>query len=82
MTFTVTWEPDALDQAAGFLKDDPAATRALIHATDGLADDPRPAGSTAWGADHRRLRHERRRVLYRIDDANDSIHIEHVGRVY
>ena len=46
----------AVSQAAAFLND-PQGMRAVLDAIDWLADDPRPAGSFAYGwPDLRRLR--------------------------
>ncbi|MGW0681811.1 type II toxin-antitoxin system RelE family toxin [Streptomyces sp. NPDC002754] len=80
MTWHVQWEPTAIDEAAGFLKNDPQTMAQLIRATDALAENPRPAGSTAWGTSHRRLRIAAWRVLYRIDAEAETLHIEHIGR--
>ncbi|MFF3062858.1 type II toxin-antitoxin system RelE/ParE family toxin [Streptomyces sp. NPDC057909] len=79
MSWSVTWEPTALNEAAGHLKADPAGVDALLHATDRLADDPAPEGSLAWGSSHRRLHSGPWRILYRIDVQNSTLHIEHVG---
>ncbi|MFF4748939.1 type II toxin-antitoxin system RelE family toxin [Streptomyces sp. NPDC002514] len=76
----VQWEPVALDEATGFLKDDPHAVDALLKATDQLAENPRPEGSRAWGVDRRRLRHGPWRVVYRMDPEARILHIEHIGR--
>ncbi|MFG2681818.1 type II toxin-antitoxin system prevent-host-death family antitoxin [Streptomyces sp. NPDC048392] len=62
------------------LKGDPAGVDDLLYATDQPAGRPRPEGSRAWGADHRRLRHGRWRVLYRLDAEARTPYIEHVGR--
>ena len=45
MTLRVLYEEKAIDQAAGFLADDPAGVRAVLDAVDELAGDPRPAAS-------------------------------------
>jgi mRNA-degrading endonuclease RelE of RelBE toxin-antitoxin system len=80
VTWQVLWESSALNAAAGFLKDDPASVDALLMATDQLAEDPRPAGSRAWGVHHRRLHHGPWRILYRVDPDAQSVHVEHIGR--
>ncbi|WP_409470513.1 type II toxin-antitoxin system RelE family toxin [Streptomyces sp. HC307] len=80
MTWRVVWEPAALDAAAGHLKDDPLGVDALLQATDQLAENERPEGSRAWGAQHRRLHRGPWRVLYRVDPDAHTLHIEHVGR--
>ncbi|MFE7842609.1 type II toxin-antitoxin system RelE/ParE family toxin [Streptomyces sp. NPDC057474] len=80
MTWQVQWEPAALNAAAGHLKDDPDSVDALLRATDQLAENERPEGSRAWGAEHRRLYHGPWRILYRLDPEARTLHIEHVGR--
>lgn len=65
MNLRVIYEEKAIDQAAGFLADDPAGLGALLDAVDRLADDPRPAESFPYGSpDLRRLRVGRYRVMY------------------
>jgi mRNA interferase RelE/StbE len=39
----VIWEAQAIDQAAGFLRDDPDEVREMLDAVALLADEPRPA---------------------------------------
>lgn len=80
MTWTVTWEPRALDEAAGFLKQNPADVRSLLEATDALTGGPVTEGARPWGTAHYRLRRGPWRVLYRVDELARTIHIEHVGR--
>jgi mRNA interferase RelE/StbE len=81
VSFQVTYEENAIGQAAGFL-DDPAGLAAMLHAIDRLADDPRPAGSFAYGSpDVRRLRAGRYRVLYEISPQEDTITVRHIGRI-
>lgn len=80
MTWAVVWEPTALDAATRHLAHDPASVDALLHATDQLADNPRPAPSRPWGTEYRRLRHGAWRVLYRLDAEEHTVYIEHVGR--
>jgi mRNA interferase RelE/StbE len=63
----VIWEAQAIDQAAGFLDDDPDGVREMLDAVARLADEPRPAGSFPYGSpDRRRLRIGRYRVMYDI----------------
>lgn len=81
MSWSVQWEPSALDSATRYLKDDPTAVDSLLRATDQLADEPRPSGSRPLGTEHRRLRHGAWRVLYRLDEVGRIVYIEHVGRV-
>ena len=45
MSYQVNWEILALDQAAGFLRDDPAGVAALWDSISQLADQPRPPES-------------------------------------
>ena len=42
MSYQVNWEIQALDQTAGFLRDDPIGVAALWDAVSRLADEPRP----------------------------------------
>ncbi|RII20972.1 hypothetical protein DSC45_02485 [Streptomyces sp. YIM 130001] len=79
MTWRVTVEPEALNEMAGFLKEDPAGVRELVAVIDTLTEGPSVAGSQAWGIEYRRLRRGHRRVLYHVDDADRAIRIEHVG---
>ena len=63
MSRQVTWEAQAIDQAAGFLSDDPDGVREMLDAVARLAGEPRPAGSFPYGSpDRRRLRLGRYRV--------------------
>jgi mRNA-degrading endonuclease RelE of RelBE toxin-antitoxin system len=80
VTWQVQWEPAALNEATGYLKDDPQGVDALLQATDQLAENPRPEGSRAWGTHHRRLHHGPWRILYRFDQDTRTLHIEHVGQ--
>jgi mRNA-degrading endonuclease RelE of RelBE toxin-antitoxin system len=80
VTWDVLWEPAALDVAVGHLKESPVGVEILLEAARQLADNPRPAESTPWGSDYRRLRQGNWRILYRIDESAHSVHIEHVGR--
>lgn len=82
MRFEVIWSERALDQAAGFLKDDPDGLEQLFRSVDLLADDPRPAGTAEYGSpDRRRLRVGRYRVLYDVDDGSVTVIVIHAGRV-
>jgi mRNA interferase RelE/StbE len=75
----VIWEAQAIDQAAGFLRDDPAGVREMLDAVAGLAGDPRPAGSFPYGSpDRRRLRIGRYRVMY--DITAEAVSVWHLGR--
>ena len=65
MSRQIIWEAQAIDQAAGFLHDDPDGIREMLDAVARLADEPRPAGSFPYGSpDRRRLRIGRYRVMY------------------
>ena len=54
MSRQVIWEAQAIDQAAGFLRDDPDGVREMLDAVARLADEPRPAGSFPYGSPDRR----------------------------
>ncbi|MFJ7629734.1 hypothetical protein ACIQZN_24875 [Streptomyces sp. NPDC097595] len=45
MTYLITWDEHAIDQAARFLKDDPDGLRQLMDAVDLLAENPLPEGA-------------------------------------
>jgi mRNA interferase RelE/StbE len=75
----VIWEVQAIDQAAGFLRDDPAGVREMLDVVAVLADDPRPAGSFPYGSpDRRRLHIGRYRVMY--DITAEAVSVWHLGR--
>jgi mRNA interferase RelE/StbE len=75
----IVWETQAIDQAAGFLHDDPDGVREMLDAVARLVDDLRPAGSFPYGSpDRRRLRIGRYRVMYDITAA--SVSVWHLGR--
>jgi len=78
MSLRVVFDEKAIDQAAGFLADDPDALHAVLTAIDQLADDPRPAESFPYGSHHRRLRVGRYRVMYEIK--GDEVVIGHIAR--
>lgn len=81
MTYEVIWSERALDQAAGFLKDDPEGLDQLFQSVDLLAGDPRPEGTAEYGTpDRRRLRSGRYRVLYDVDDNTVTVVMIHAGR--
>jgi mRNA interferase RelE/StbE len=59
-------EIQALDQTAGFLRDDPIGVASLWDTVGRLADEPRPPESFAYGSPNlRRLRAVRYRVFTR-----------------
>jgi mRNA interferase RelE/StbE len=65
VNYLVNWEIQALDQTAGFLRDDPGGVAALWDAVSQLADEPRPPESFPYGSpDLWRLRAGRYRVFY------------------
>ena len=79
MSRQIIWEAQAIDQAAGFLHDDPDGVREMLDAVARLADEPRPAGSFPYGSpDRRRLRIGRYPVMY--DITAESVSVWHVGR--
>jgi mRNA interferase RelE/StbE len=45
VSYQVNWEIHALDQAAGFLRDDPVGVAALWDTVSQLADEPQPPES-------------------------------------
>ena len=82
MSYRVDWEIQALDQTAGFLRDDHVGVAALWNTISQLAGEPRPPESFPYGsADLRRLRAGRYRVFYTIDEERRVVQIEHVARL-
>ena len=82
MSYQVNWEIHALDQTAGFLRDDPIGVAALWESISQLAAEPRPLASFPYGsADLRRLRAGRYRVFYTIDEERRVVQIDHVARL-
>ncbi|PZT72401.1 MULTISPECIES: type II toxin-antitoxin system RelE family toxin [unclassified Streptomyces] len=82
MTYLITWDEHAIDQAARFLKDDPDGLRLLMDAVDLLAENPLPEGAAPYGSPMRRRIHVGRyRVLYEVMEARVTIIVIHVGRV-
>ena len=82
MSYQVNWEIQALDQAAGFLRDDPSVSLLLWDSVSQLADEPRPPESFPYGSpDLRRLRTGRYHVLYTIDEERRVVQIDHVARL-
>lgn len=80
MSHEVVWAVEALTAAAGFLADDPAGLRALFDGVDALATEQRPKNSAPWGSDSRRLRVDRYRAIYQIDDGTVTVLVLHLGR--
>ena len=82
MSYQVNWEIQALDQTAGFLRDDPIGVAALWDSVSRLADEPRPSESFPYGSpDLRRLRAGRHRVFYTIDEERRAVQIDRVARL-
>jgi mRNA interferase RelE/StbE len=80
VTYRIIWEPNATSAAVRFLKEDPAGLAAVYEAVDELARNPRPAASSPYGVDIRRLRVGDYRVMYVIDDEVIHILVTHLGR--
>jgi mRNA interferase RelE/StbE len=77
----VAWHPDALNAAAGYLKDDPVGVAQVFTVTDTLADDPRVGEAFPMGKNRYRLRVGSYRVVYEIRDDNTIlVEIVHRGR--
>ncbi len=82
MSYQVNWEIQALDLTAGFLSDDPVGVAALWERVSQLADEPRRPESFPYGSpDLRRLRADRYRVFYTIDEERQTVEIDHVARL-
>ena len=82
MAYQVVWSERAINQAAGFLEDDPDGLAHLLDVVDLLADEPRPEGTAEYGSpDVRRLHVGRYRVLYDVDDATVTMVVIHAGRL-
>jgi mRNA interferase RelE/StbE len=82
MSYTIEWDLVALDRAAQFMKSDVTGVDQVVAACDLLAENPRPAGSFAYGsADVRRIHVGRYRILYEIHEAQQNITIARLGRV-
>jgi mRNA interferase RelE/StbE len=82
VSYRVNWEIQALDQTAGFLRDDPIGVVALWNTVGQLADEPQPPESFPYGSpDLRRLRAGRYRVFYTIDEERRVVQIDHVVRL-
>jgi mRNA interferase RelE/StbE len=82
VSYQVNWEIQALDQTAGFLRDDPIGVAALWDSVSRLAGEPRPPEAFPYGSpDLRRLRAGRYRVFYTIDEERRAVQIDHVARL-
>jgi mRNA interferase RelE/StbE len=81
VTYQVVWSERALDQAAGYLEEDPAGLEQLMTAIDTLADEPRPEWSVEFGSPGiRRMDVGRFRVLYDIYAHSVVIVVIHAGQ--
>ncbi|MGR3934907.1 type II toxin-antitoxin system RelE family toxin [Streptomyces sp. BRA346] len=81
MSHQIIWSEQALDNATRFLKDDPEGLEQVFKAVDLLADNPRPAGTAAYGSpDLRRMHVGMYRLMYEITDASVTIVVIHIGR--
>ncbi len=49
MSFQVIWEAQAIDQAAGFLRDDPDGVREMLDAVARLTEESRLLGPSLMG---------------------------------
>lgn len=79
MSLQVIWEAQAIDQAAGFLRDDPDGVREMLDVVARLAEEPRPAVSFPYGSpERRRLRIDRYRVM--CDITAETVSVWHLGR--
>jgi len=80
VSYQVNREIQGLDQAAGFLGDDPVGVAGLWDAVSQLADEPRPPESFPYGSpDLRRQRAGRYRAFYTIDEEGQVVQIDHVA---
>jgi mRNA interferase RelE/StbE len=82
VSYQVNWEIQALEQTAGFLREDRIGVAALWDTVGQLADEPRPPESFPYGSPNlRRLRAGRYRVFYTIDEEQRIVQIDHVARL-
>ncbi len=82
MSFQIIWAEQATNSAVRFLKDDPDGLRQVYAAVDLLAEEPRPAGTVAYGSPElRRMHVGLYRLIYEIDEGTITIVVLHVGRV-
>jgi mRNA interferase RelE/StbE len=74
LTYAVTWELDAVEQATRFLADDSEGLRSLFDAVDALAREPRPPTAFPLGTSGLfRLRAGRHRVVYELDEPSGAV---------
>jgi mRNA interferase RelE/StbE len=80
VSYVVEWEPVVVAQISRFMATHAGELEELLAFLDLLEENPRPAGSVAWGPEYRRARVGAWRVLYRIDEVLSVIGIVNVGR--
>lgn len=82
MTYTIVWTNPAMMEYRGLRSQDRPGTARVSDAVRALATDPRPATSRQLGmTDFHRLRVGVYRALYRVNDEESAVLIEHVGRI-
>ncbi|MEC3996396.1 type II toxin-antitoxin system RelE/ParE family toxin [Actinacidiphila sp. DG2A-62] len=80
MTYTLIWEPAALEALKRLRQRDGDRVRPLMRAINSLAADPEPAESSKLGATNkRRLRIGVYRALYEIDGDRVAVKVLTVG---
>jgi mRNA interferase RelE/StbE len=78
VSFSVIYTDRALDQAAGFLKDDPEGLAEVFAAVDLLALDPYDPRTTHFGnPDVRRVQVGNYRILYDVRDDQVIVVVMH-----
>jgi hypothetical protein len=81
MDSRVTWRPEALNAAAGYMVDDPVGIAQVFNTVDTLPNAPRPTEAFPMGKDRYRLRIGRYRLVYELQPAGAVlIDIIHLGR--
>lgn len=82
MSWTVVWNPDAVNALRRVRRDDPHDAAAIVAAVNALHVHPTPAASNRLGESAlHRLRLGECRVLYEIDEARRAITVHSVGRI-
>lgn len=80
MTYTIIWEPAAMEALKRLRQRDGDQLRPLVQAINALAANPEPPESTKLGGTStRRLRIGRYRALYEIDGDRVAVKILTVG---
>lgn len=81
MTYEILWADEAFAAAQAFMTDDPIGLAKVFDTVDDLTTHPRPPEAKPWGSSgFLRLRVDRYRVLYEIDDQHIRIDVIHLGR--